>query len=495
MGRDRPVQMGRARSSLLLRLVASDPTPLHTQLYEQIRVRVLEGDLAAGAPLPSSRRLAAELGVSRTTVIAGLDALLTEGYLTAHPRSAIRVAHDLPGQTRFDRRGPGRRAIVPRLSRVARARRDPPGIPRLAAPPRAFRPGVPALDLFPMTEWARVVGRSHTRAPAWRLEGGEPAGHRGLREAIAAEIAAERGIRCRAEQVFVTTGMQQAIDEVLRLVVDPGDAVWVEDPGYLATRRAVVTTGAHPIAVSVDDEGLDVETGIARAAHARAVVVTPSHHYPLGVTTSLPRRMALLAWAARRRAVIVEDDYDSEFRHRGRPLMSLAGLDEAGCVVYAGSFSKTLFPGLRIGFAIAPPGLVDAYAAARRITGNPASILEQDALAQFIGGGGLARHLRRMRLAYRERAEAFAEALRRHCAPWLTLGACDTGMQACARLEGRRDHEVRRDAAAHGVEVGALSDYFLGPVRRQGLVFGFGCVRPDALRAGCRTLAEVLAGG
>jgi GntR family transcriptional regulator/MocR family aminotransferase len=211
------------------------------------------------------------------------------------------------------------------------------------------------------------------------------------------------------------------------------------------------------------------------------------------VTTSLARRIALLRWAKRARAIVIEDDYDSEFRHGGRPVMSLAGLDDAGCVIYAGTFSKTMYPGLRIGFAIVPPALVDRYAAMRRVIGNPTSIVEQDALAAFITDGQFARHLRRMRIVYRERAEAFAEALRAECAPALVLGPCNTGMQAYAELRGGSDRRMRDKAMDRGLEVGALSEYFVDGPRTRGLVFGFGCVRPAALRAGCRELAAAIA--
>jgi len=488
----RPYQSKRAPGSLLLDLDRGDPTPLFDQIYTQIRTRILAGQLVRGAALPSSRRLATELGVSRTTVLQALDALESEGYVVASTRSAIRVASDLPDQGMHEAtRGAGA-AIKPRLSRLARIRL-PKGAPRLGAAPRAFRPGVPALELFPIAEWTRFVARSHLHAHVALLEASDSAGHRGLREAIAGHVATARGVQCTAAQVFITTGMTQTFGEVLQLCVDPGDSVWVEDPGYLSARRAVLAAAARPIAVPVDREGLDVAAGAAAAPDARAVIVTPSHHYPLGVTTSLARRAALLAWAARARAIVIEDDYDSEFRHRGRPVMSLAGLDRAGCVIYAGTFSKTMYPGLRIGFAIVPPRLVDAYAAARRATGNPASVLEQDALAAFIANGNFARHLRRMRLAYRERAEAFVEALHAECGSALVAGPCDTGMQACATLASGSDVKLRDAAGERGIEVGALSDYFLGRARTRGLVFGFGCVRPPAIRAGCRELAKALA--
>ena len=391
------------------------------------------------------------------------------------------------------RRAAAAGAIAPRLTALARTSLAlPRGAPRLGSAPRAFRPGVPALDLFPIATWTRYVARSHARARVTLLEAAEPRGHLGLREAIARDVAAARGVRAHADQVFVTTGMAQTLEEALRIAVAPGERVWLEDPGYLGARHAVLAAGARAVAVPVLDDGLDVDAGIARAPDARAVVITPSHHYPLGVTTSLARRIALLAWARRARAIVIEDDYDSEFRHRGRPVMSLAGLDEAGCVIYAGTFSKTMYPGLRIGFAIVPPSLVDAYAAGRVTAGNPASILEQDALAAFIADGQHARHVRRMRVAYRERAEAFVDALTAACAPALAIGRCDTGMQACAVLARGSDVRLRDAAAARGIEVGALSDYFIGKPRVRGAVFGFGSVRPAASRAACRELAQAL---
>jgi GntR family transcriptional regulator/MocR family aminotransferase len=489
----RPDQIRRV-DPLVLDIDARRSRPLFEQIYDQIRARILAGTLVRGAALPSSRHLAADLGVSRTTVLQALDALVDEGYVVPAARSCVRVASELPDQAVMQAStASDADAMRPRLSRLARSLVAlPQGTPALGPAPRAFRPGVPALDLFPIRTWSRYVDRSHTRARASLLDGGDSPGHRRLRDAIAGHVAAARGIHCAPEQVFVTTGMSQLLDEVLGLVVDPGDRVWIEDPGYLGTRRAVLRAGGVLVPVPVDDHGLDVAAAMARAPGARAVIITPSHHYPLGVTTSLARRMALLAWARRARAMVVEDDYDSEFRHRGRPIMSLAGLDRAGCVVYGGTFSKTMYPGLRIGFAIVPPSLVDAYAGARRVTGNPASMLEQDALAAFIEDGHFARHVRRMRVAYRERADAFQAALRTECAQ-LVAGPCEAGLQTTATIEGDvRDTDVRDAIAARGVEVAALSAYYVGRPRRQGLVFGFGCARPTALRAACREVAHAL---
>ncbi|NRD55616.1 PLP-dependent aminotransferase family protein [Corallococcus exiguus] len=489
-------------SSLLLRLDSRSHAPLHEQLFEGIRARILAGALAPGLRLPSSRQLATELDVARSTVLQAMDALTAEGYLVAQAGSCTRVAPELPILSGDRSREPGLPAAArasssgrgPRLAASARAlKASPIGAPRLGAAPRAFRPGVPALDLFPTALWARTVSRVHARASTGLLDGGDPSGHAPLREAVAIHVSVSRGVRCSSEQVFITAGTQQAFDEVLRLALNPGDSVWVEDPGYPGARRAVLAAGGRPVPIPVDGDGLDVGEGLAHAPRARVALVAPSHQYPLGVTLSLARRMALLQWAERTRSLIIEDDYDSEFRHRGRPFTALQGLDDAGCVVYVGTFSKSMFPGLRLGFLVVPPSLVDVFSAARAAAPAPASTLEQAALALFLVEGHFARHLRRMRAAYRERGEALLEALHADCSGVLTPRPCDTGMQVCASLASPlSDLRVRDEAARLGVEVAALSDYFLGRRRESGLIFGFGGVRPDALREGTRTLARAL---
>ncbi len=485
----------RTLASLLLRVDARLSAPLNAQIYEGVRSRILAGALLPGTWLPSSRQLASELAVARTTVLQALEALEAEGYIVSHERSGVRVAPSLPIERVATPHARTERAVSPlRLSRVAQAlRRAPAGAPRLGGGPRAFRPGVPALDLFPATLWGRLVGHCCARASAELLDGRDPAGHAGLRRAIAEHVSAARGASCGADQIFITGGAQQALEEVLRLVLDPGHEVWVEDPGYLGARRAVLAAGATPVPVPVDDEGLDVVAGMARARDARAVVLSPSNQYPLGVTLSLPRRMAILRWAAERRALIVEDDYESEFRYRGRPLMALQGLDEAGRVVYMGTFSKSLFPGLRIGFLVVPTALVDVFGAARAGLTAPASAIDQAALARFIAEGHFARHLRRMRGVYRERGEALVESLRSVCGGALDPWPCDTGMHLAAKLHGKvRDVRARDEAAALGVEVAPLSDYFLGRPCASGLVLGFGGVRPTAIRVGVQALARAI---
>jgi GntR family transcriptional regulator/MocR family aminotransferase len=483
----------RKLASLLLRIDGRAPTPLYQQIYNGLRARILAGALPPAARLPSSRQLAAELGVARTTVLQAFDTLEAEGYLVTRRASSTCVAPELPAGLAFEpEQAAPNTPRPPRLSTSAKALgpAERQGAPRLGAGVRAFRPGVPALDLFPLALWTRIASRRLASASASLLEGGDPAGYLPLRQAIAAHISVARGVRCAAEQVFITSGTQRGLDEVLTLAVDPLDPVWVEDPGYFGARRNVLAARARPVPVPVDEEGMDVAVGIARARRARAAVVTPSHHYPLGVTMSLRRRLALLRWAAASRSWVIEDDYDSEFRHRGRPLMALQGLDEAGVVVYVGTFSKSIFPGLRLGFLVAPPALVDLFLRTRLADIAPASALDQATLAAFITDGHFATHLRRMRNAYRERAEALRAALVAECGGLLSLHDSDAGMQLCASLSaGARDRDVRDEAAKRGVEVAALSDYSFGRSRRNGLVFGFGGVRPERMRDGAKKLA------
>jgi GntR family transcriptional regulator/MocR family aminotransferase len=481
-----------AIDTLLLKL--SGKAPLHVQIYGALRERILSGELPRGARLPSSRQLAAQLGVARSTVLQALDALQAEGYLIARAASSTCVAPELPEPMTKPKPLALRPLRPPRISLAARSlAAQPRQAPRLGSAPRAFRAGVPALDLFPGPLWSRLVAREGIRASAGLLSGSDSAGHRALREAIALHLSTARGVRCNADQIFITAGTQAAFEETARLVLDPGDEAWLEDPGYLGARGALLIAGAKVVPIPVDDKGLDVEQGIARSPNAKMVVVAPSHQYPLGVTLSLPRRLALLRWAAVSRAVIVEDDYDSEFRHRGRPLMALQGLDESGCVVYIGTFSKTMFPGLRLGFLVAPPSLVDAFQSWRSLIPGPASAIDQAALARFISEGHFATHLRRMRAVYRERGEALVDALTKECAGAIDAHPPETGMSLWADLAADlSDVRVRDESAARGIEVNSISDRCFGRSLVSGLALGFGCVRVAGIRAGVEKLVQAL---
>jgi GntR family transcriptional regulator/MocR family aminotransferase len=471
---------------------------LQARLHARLRKAILDGALAPGAALPASRRLAQDAGLSRNTVEAVYDQLEAEGFIERRHGSGSFVSPDLPEWQ-----------LAPAASSHGRAATcgqgaaGPAGLSRRgelmardygredAPVGRAFLPSVPALDLFPRQLWARLLARA-ARAPGPdHLAAGERAGFRPLREAIAAYVSSTRAVACSPEQVVVLTSSQQALDLACRLLTDPGDTVWFEEPGYRAAAAAFLAAGARVVPVPVDGEGLDVAAGIRAAPTARLAYVTPSHQYPTGVVLSLPRRLQLLAWAAGTGAFIIEDDYDSEFRFVGRPLAALQGLDEAGRVVYVGSFNKLMFPALRLAYLIAPPALVDRFVAARALVDGHTSTLPQAALADFIGEGHLGSHLRHMRTVYEERRQALVDAVA-GLDGRLVLGPIDGGMNACAYLpDDRADGPIAEAARRVGVELRPLSRLYRGPAR-QGFVLGFAASRPLEIRSAIERLGRLL---
>ncbi len=356
---------------------------------------------------------------------------------------------------------------------------------------RAFRLGTPALDHFPLQLWGRLLARRWRRLTALQLAYAEPFGAPALREAIAGYVRHARAVRCEADQVIVVSGAQQAFDLCARVLLDPGDGAAIEDPGYRGTRAALVAAGATLVPVPVDADGLVVEALDAHAVVPRLACVTPSHQFPLGVTLSAARRLALLEWARRHSAWIVEDDFDSEYRFRGRPLPSLQGMDRDGRVVYVGTFSKTLFPALRLGYLIAPPALVDPFARARAAIDRHPSTLEQLVLADFIADGHFARHVRRMRGLYAERQETLLSLLRGR-APWLEPSPVDAGMHLVAWLPPAcNDQRFSARALDAGVVASALGTLSLEPLQRGALLLGFAGFDGDAMSRALDVLARV----
>jgi GntR family transcriptional regulator/MocR family aminotransferase len=360
-------------------------------------------------------------------------------------------------------------------------------------PARPFRPGTPALDEFPFEVWGRLAARHWRRPPAGLLGYGDPAGHLPLREAVATYLGTARAVRCGPEQVIVTAGAQQALDLAARLLVDPGDQVWIEDPGYLGARAALSGAGARLVPVPVDEEGLDVSAGAARAPRARLVYVSPSHQYPLGVTMSLARRLQLLEWAERAGAWILEDDYDSEYRYAGRPLAAMQGLDRGGRVIYLGTFSKVLFPALRLGYVVVPEGLSCAFANARGVLSRFSPSVDQAVLAEFIEEGHFARHIRRTRSLYAARQAALVKAVRSELAGALEVSPDEAGIHLVGWLkEGADDGAASSAAARLGVDAQPLSSFTLEHRRRPGLVLGYAGYDERQLRAAARRLAAAL---
>jgi GntR family transcriptional regulator/MocR family aminotransferase len=482
----------------LIALDTKSATPLYRQLYDYLREAILTGQLASGTRLQSSREIAKELNVSRNTVVNAFDQLLAEGYLEGQVGSGTYVSRALPEDlfnvktlTRSCTRAVGKGLGLSARGKVFAA--FAPSVPREPEKVRAFQSGVPALDAFPFEIWSKLAAR-HWRRPADALLGyGEPQGHAPLRRAVAAYLGVARAVRCQPEQVIIIDGAQMAFDLIARVLLDPGDAAWMEEPGYPGARAALVASGARLVHVPVDAEGLDVAAGAKLDPQARLIYVTPSHQFPLGMTMSLPRRLALLEWASRAGAWVMEDDFDSEYRYEGRPIASLQGLDNDGRVVYVGTFSKFLFPSLRLGYIVAPPALVDAFIAARAITGRHSPSVDQAVLTDFIEEGHFGRHIRRMRTLYAERQVLLINALRKECGDLLEVEPSAAGIQLVAWLpEGLDDKEIAREALARGLEVRAMTTFYAGASPRGGLELGYAAFNKHELRRGAAQLSAVI---
>lgn len=462
-------------------------TNLSGEIYRQLRLAILEGRLRPGEALPASRQLARQLAVARTTVTVAYDRLSGEGFIRSRVGAGTFVSDQAARHTRPT---PGRQRTVPVGTLHARPMWDDVSLPTAFA--RAarfdFRTGIPDASLFPHTAWRRLVTRSMRDPAVGGGRYGHPAGHPRLREAIARHIGISRGVEAGSEDVTITGGTQQAMDIVARVLLAPGDRVAVEDPGYRPPRLLLESLGLRVAGVPVDREGLVVD---ALPGQARLVYVTPSHQYPLGVPMSLTRRLALLSWAERHQAAIVEDDYDSEFRYGGRPIEPIRTLDAGGRVIYIGSFSKTLLPALRLGFIVAPPSLRAAVHKAKYVADWHTSLLAQSALAAFIESGGFARHLRRARTAYRERHDRIVRGVGGGLRAHLELIPSEAGLHVATLARSaspERVLEVVRRAAEAGVAVQPLSRFSRDVPAPAGLLLGFGAVAADRIGEGLRLL-------
>jgi GntR family transcriptional regulator / MocR family aminotransferase len=467
--------------------------PLQEQIYHCIRGAIVNGQVLPGRKLPSSRALAHSLGVSRTTTLSALEQLRAEGYLVARHGSGTFVTEELPDErplcsVRYES-GP---AHPP----VSRRGRDSlsilPAALRVPGPPRPFRPGTPALDLFPIREWSRIVQRRLSRATSSMLDYSDPAGAEELRRAIAEHVRS-RGTSCDADQILIVAGTRRGLDLISHLLLDPGDWVWMEDPGFPNARAAFRNAGLEVLPVPVDSEGLDVDAAILQKNSARLAYVSPSNQFPLGVPMSAQRRRKLIEWAHSANAWIVEDDYDCEFRYEGAPIHCMHGLDPDGRVIYAGTFSKSLFPSLRLGFLVLPRDIRPSFLEERVVADFHTPVLDQLVLADFMHEGHYERHLRRMRAAYRERLDALTTAAVKHCHGALTLRPVRGGLHAVADVHGASADVVFREAYRRSVEVVSLTQYHFGRGQPDNaLLLGFGSVRPEAFDAGMMQLAAAL---
>lgn len=456
------------------------------EVYRQLRAAILSGRLRPGDRLPASRDLARQLAISRTTVNVAYETLIAEGYAEARVGSGTFVSAAVEGMERQRLRRRGPLHPLPRWTNVK--------VPEWRPAEYDFRTGVPDAQLFPFSTWRRLLAHELQSVNVGRNAYDLPEGDPRLRQAVAAHIAVSRGVVADPEQVIATTGTQQALDLVARIMVRPGDVVAIEDPGYPAARRVFELAGARIAGVPVDTDGLIVDQ---LPPESRLVVVTPSHQWPLGVPMSLARRLALLRWASEREVAIVEDDYDTEFRFAGRPIEPLHLLDNGTRVIYLGTFSKTLLATLRLGFMIVPNELVAASRAAKSVTDRHTSQLLQRALARMLDDGSFGRHLRKTRTVYRARRERLIDSVEQEFKGHLTLLPASAGLHVSATTPSLSAAEVAAivgRAARAGVAVQALADYAIGPVRHIGLMLGYGAVALDDIEEGMRRLRRCFAG-
>jgi GntR family transcriptional regulator/MocR family aminotransferase len=474
--------------------------PFYRQIYASIRAAILKGELSAKTRLPSTRDLASQLSVSRITVVNAYEQLFAEGYLEGKTGSGTFVAATLPDdflrtEKTNQKRIAAKRKSVLNLSpfgenllmKELETSRQQSSVKYLP-----FQNGLTAIDQFPFEIWAKIAAKFQKNPPLSLLIYGDSQGYFPLREAIANHLKSARGVNCTAEQIVITAGAQQALDLTARIFLSENDSVLVENPCYIEARNSFLATKAKVQTVEVDEEGLNVAK-IPKNATAKLIYVTPSHQYPLGVTMSLSRRLALLEWAKQQNAWIIEDDYNSEFRYSGRPLASLQGLDKTGQVIYVGTFSKTVFPSLRIGCVVLPPQLVEIFTAARALNDVHSSTIEQAILAEFISEGHFARHIRRMRTLYETRQQILVGECQKHLTNLLEIEKADAGMHLVGWLpENIEDEPIALKAREKGLIVSPISRYSNPKFKRGGLILGYTAFDERRIKEGVQILKGCL---
>jgi GntR family transcriptional regulator / MocR family aminotransferase len=472
------------------------PVALHKQIYDAYRTAIVDGRLRPGERVPSTRVLASEISVSRFPVVNAYAQLLAEGYFESRVGAGTVVSSSLPEQLASrqpsnarpaaDSSGP--RKVSGSTSLLPPFKRDP-----WQQGCGAFVVGQVAFDEFPLRVWSNLIARGSRTLDAGSFHYGDQMGSEHLREAIASYLRTARSLHCEAQQIMIVSGSQQALDLTTRVLLDPGSAVWIEDPGYRLAKAVFLMAGCRLIPVPVDEEGLNVAAGIKLCRKARAAFVTPSHQFPLGVSMSATRRLQLLEWAQSTGSWIIEDDYDSEYRYDSLPIASLQGLDTNARVVYIGTFSKVLFPSLRIGYIVIPSDLVDRFMSVRRAMDITPSTFYQEVTANFIAEGHFSRHIRRMRVLYRERRSALVDSIHKELGSIVEVQGGEAGMNLSVTLPpGFRDLEIAERAARHKLFLWPLSPSYAGRNSRPGFVLGFGSTASADIPGAVRRLRNLL---
>jgi GntR family transcriptional regulator / MocR family aminotransferase len=469
--------------------------PLHRQIYDAFRAMILERRLQPGQQIPSSRALADELRISRIPVLGAYAQLLAEGYIESRSGAGTFVTSSLSDQFLSARptvaasvvNDPASDAIS-RVARLLPVERTP-WFPSSGA----FSVGQIAYDHFPFRVWSDLVTHHARKVRASSMNYSDTMGLEEFREVIAAYLRTARAVRCEASQIMVVNGSQHALDLSARVLLDSDTPVWIEEPGYELLRHSLTLSGCRLVPVPVDEEGLDVAAGVKLCRNARAAFVTPSHQYPLGATMSAARRLQLLEWAHGSDAWIVEDDYDSEYRYESMPVASMQGLDPGSRVIYIGTFSKVLFPSLRLGYIVIPPALLSRFMAVRRANDLFPSHLYQAALADFISAGHFTRHIRKTRQLYAERRTALAQALRKEFGSEIEILGAEAGMHLVVTLPpGLSDRKISARAAQEGLWLWPLSSAYVGTNVRQGFILGFGGTKADEMLPQVRRLRKAI---
>ena len=453
-------------------------------IYDELRRAILDGRLRRGAALPATRKLSAEYGVSRRIVVNVFQQLRDEGYVVARTGAGTNVSESVPEDF-----------LAASPKRKQRSNTPAQNAEFYRRPVRPFRAIEPALAEFPVAVWGRLAGRCVRSVSTSVLAGGDATGYGPLREAIADYLGASRGVACSPEQVVITSGTQQSLDLLARVVLRPGDQVWVEDPGYSGAVDTFRLAGAKIVPVPVDEHGIDVNRGRSKCPQPRAVYLTPAHQFPLGATLRLDRKLELLRWTRQSGALVIEDDYDSEFRFSGRPVPAMKGLEGSEHVFLLGTFNKSLFPGLRLGYVVTPHAFLDALLNLRRLVERYPPALSQVVLAAFISEGHFAKHLRLMRELYGARLAALRHDVERYMGGLLALPEIHAGLNTPGfLLNGMSSREAAERAAGRNLEVWPLDLFSIARKDLRGLVLGFAPFNEREIRAGVIELARALTG-